>query len=292
MKRMFLLIIPIFIGLTGTLAINAQTNLKGRYIFEGKDEGVSFNYMLTFEGKDAVYYSYEHNGAATLKGSWKDENGVITVDIPNGDLQLMFKFKLEGKDLVVTETLHHSFVDAGAIFRKMDDTPSGAELTPEEIGKRATKLIKSIKSQNDLSAENLEKQIGMKVFFSKKNPKEFGVGGNVAGAPDWTYGFHGIPHTIEGVEKIGRLDFAFNYQLYEPLNPDMTTVCKAFDVDSLSKELQADGFSAPQPHYRVHNRLSGWDFTRGKVSVRVSVKGGWEPDIDKCVDLILISLVR
>ena len=287
------------LGLFCVILINAQTDLKGKYIFEaGKDESSS-NFILTFEREDAIYFSYFYQGAGTIGGNRTLENGIIKAVLTRGDENWTLKLKRKGNDLEIAETLpekgltnipdFRTILPVGTIFKKMKDAPRGKELTPGEAGKRVVKLIKSVKTAEDLSAANLKKQTGMKVFFNAKNQKEFGVGGKVTGAPDWFYNFSSRTSTTDGKEKIISLDFSFNYRLHEPLHPDMTTVCKAFNFDSLSKDLQANGFSAPEPRVGVHDRWNGWSFTRGKVSVLMIVVGGWQPNVDNCIQTVIIS---
>lgn len=301
MKRHILanILVTAVLGLFGIISADAQTGLNGKYIFEaGKEENLA-RFILTFERADAVYYSYFYQGAGTIGGKWQIENGVIKAVLSRGDENWTIKLKRNGDDLEIAETLPEkglaeipdfkNILPAGTIFKKMKDTPSGKELTPAETGKKVLKLIESVKTAADLSAVNLEKQVGMKVSFNEKNTKEFGVGGKITGAPDWFYNFSSATSTTDGKEKITSLNFSFDYQLHEPLHPDMTTVCKAFNFDSFSKYLQADGFSAPEPRIGVHNRQEGWIFNRNKISVLVAVTGGWQPNVDNCVKTVIIS---
>lgn len=292
----------LFAIVIGSTQLFAQTNLNGRYSFRSVEGNDPSSFYLTFERQDAVYYSYFHEGAGTIGGKWTLENGIINVVLTRGDENWTIKLKQKGDDLELAEQLPEKGLSEipdfktvllmGTIFKRMDDKPTGPVLKPEEIGKRVLKLVKSIRTLKDISAKNIKRQTGVSVTFDPKDRNSYGFGGDVIGAPDWIYGFSAYPYPSKDNKTTDTLRFSFNYQLHEPSNPDTTIVCKAIDFNSFSKELQKAGFSAPKPHIVNHGFQSGWTFERGKVSLWVSVKGGFEANVDNCVTGIIISFTK
>jgi len=284
-----ILMIAIFIFISAVSA-NAQTDLKGRYVYAGKEGENTYSFTLKFEGKDAVYYSYEDNGYGTLEGKWSIEKGIITVIIPKDDLTLMFKFRQEGVDLAVIEILPHSLVDAGAVFKKYVSKPSGPDLTAQDFGKRALKLIKSVRRLKDFSPGNIARQTNLKVFFNEENHREYGFGGNVVGAPDWTYGLSAYPYPSKDNKTTDTVRFSFDYQLHEPASPDSSAVC--VDFGAFSKELTKAGFAAPTPIRGELNRILYWQSARDKTSLNISTGGKNKDSKSLCVKMVTVSLTK
>lgn len=298
--KIFKSIIFLLAIVVGSSQLIAQTNLNGRYSCKSDKGSDSPSFSLTFERQDAVYYSYFYQGAGTVGGKWTIENGIINVTLTRGGESWTIKLKQKGVDLEIAENLPEmglsdipdfkSVLPVGTVFKKIVEQPTGPNLTSEDIGKRVLKLLKSVRSLKDISPKNLKRQTGVEVTFHEKKRHEYGFGGNVIGASDWNYGFYAYPYPSKDNKTTDTLRFSFDYQLHEPLNPDSTVICKAFEFNALSKELQQAGFSVPEPQIMNHNRLSGWRSIRGKVSLIVSVIGGWEPNIENCVTGIQISI--
>jgi hypothetical protein len=296
-KTSFLVLI--FFLLFGVSALNAQTNLSGRYIYKANKSNNSASFSLTFEGQNSVYYSYFYNGSGTIGGKWTLEDRIIKIVLTRGESNWKFKLKQKGDNLEIAENLPEmslpdvpdfkTILPIGTVFKKEVNQPTGPDLKPEEIGKRVLKLVKSIRTLEDISPKNIKNQTGVKVTFNRQEPNKYGFGGKVIGDSDWYYGVYAYPYPSENNQTTDTLWFSFDYQLHEPLNPDTAVICKAFDFISLSEELQQAGFSSPKPYFSKSNRISGWTFVRGNVSLLVGVIGGWEPNIDNCVKSIRIS---
>lgn len=298
MKQILNFFAIIFLFLYGASVINAQANLNGRYVFKAGKETDSPSFSLKFERRENVYFSYFYEGAGTVSGKWTLENGIIKVVLSRG-ADWTLRLKQNGNDLKIVESLPQMTLPDvpdfrrillnGTIFKKNTDHPTGPDLTPEEVGGKILKLVKSIKTVEDISPENIKRQTEISVVFHPDRRNEYGFGGNVIGGADWVYGIFAYPYPSKDNKTTDTLRFSFDYQLHEPLHPDTTIISKAFNFDSLSKELQDVGFSAPKPHFGQHNYISGWTFTRGKVEVLVGVKGGFEPNINNSVKSIQIT---
>jgi hypothetical protein len=180
-------------------------------------------------------------------------------------------------------------IAAGTVFKKNLSKPNAPTLSTEEIGKRVLKLTKSINDTKDISPENIERQMQIKVSFNKENSNEYGFGGNVEGAPDWVYSLYAYPS--ENNQKTDTVRFSFDYQLREPMSPDLSPVCTV-NFDSYSKELIDAGFSKSFPVYGAHGRLSGWHFARGETLVNIGLNGGWKPYPRQCVTSLSITIAR
>jgi hypothetical protein len=277
-RKIFTIILLIgILTIFGAVSANAQTDLNGTYVYQGRQGESSFNLMLKFERKDAVYYSFEYKGGGTIGGNWTLENGIIMVVLKRGDANWTFRFKRNGTNLEVAENfpkmemtelpeLKEMIVVAGTIFKKDLSEPNAPTLSIEEIGKRVLKLTKSINDIKDLSPENIERQMQIKVSFNEKNSNEYGFGGNIEDAPDWLYNL--FAYSSENNQKTDTVRFSLDYQLREPINPDLSPVCTV-DFEAYRKELKDAGFSKSAPLYGVHSRLIGWSFARGKTSVSI-----------------------
>jgi len=291
--RKSLLTIFLITGIFGFISLfitNAQTDLKGRYIHAGKDGEISYDFTLNFQSKGVVFYSYAHNGYGTLKGTWSLEKELITVIVPKKDSTLTFKFKREGDNLVITEALPpmEPVIVAGTVFKKQIRQPTGPALTSENISNRILKLIKSIRTSQDISPENIERQMKIKPVFYDKERTKYGFAGDVTGAPDWTYGVSVYLHPIL---KNPYLVFSFDYQVPGVISPEMTSVCSP-DFDAFSKELTKAGFSSPAPVRGEHNRIIYWQSSLNKTSVNISATGEKKEGIRRCINLLEIQISR
>ena len=160
----------------GAVAANAQSDLNGTYIYQGKQGETSFNFMLKFERKDAVYYSFAYKGGGTIGGTWTLENEIIKVVLKRGNWQRTFKFKQQGSDLKVAENLpkmkmtelpelDELEITAETVFKKDLSEPNAPTLSAEEIGRRVLKLAKNVDGITDISPENIERQMQISVSF-------------------------------------------------------------------------------------------------------------------------------
>ena len=284
----------------GAVSANAQTDLNGTYLYQGKQGETSFKLMLKFERKDAVYYSFEYMGGGTIGGNWTLENGIIKVVLKRGNSNWTFGFRRKGADLEAAEDfpqmemtelpeLKELMIAAGTVFKKDLSEPNAPTLSIEEINKRVLKLVKSINDLEDISPENIECQMQIKVSFNEENRNAYGFGGNIENAPDWSYNLFGYPSANN--QKTDTVRFSFDYQLREPASPDLSLVC-TIDFEAYRKELIDAGFSKSFPIYGVHSRLTGWHFSRGKTFVTVGLNGGWKPYPRQCVKSLSITVAR
>lgn len=290
----------IILLLFGVSILNAQTNLNGRYSFKSDKGSDPPSFYLTFERQDSVYYSYFYEGGGTIGGKWTLEEGSIKVVLKRGDDNWTIKLKQKGDDLEISERLPETglpdipdfktILPVGTVFKRIIEQLTGPALTPEVLGKKVLKLVKSIRTLNDISPNNLKRQTGINVSFNAEDRNRYGFGGNVTDASDWSYGF--LAYSLNEKDRTNRIRFDFNYQLHEPLKPDTTVVCKALEFNSVSEELQQAGFSAPNPSFSNHGYVGNWTMERGKVFLRISVEGGFYPKVNNCVMGIDISITK
>lgn len=162
------------------------------------------------------------------------------------------------------------------------DTPS---LTAKEISQRVIKLIKSIKTIKDLSPENIERVMKIKVNFRQENRNRYGFAGSVADS-SWLYSLQAYPYPLGKNEETDTLSFSF---WNKTENAEMKPVC-AVDFDFYSKELKKAGFSAEQ-YYGEHGRLLWWNFSRaGNVSAQISFNGESPENAGhKCVTMVILN---
>lgn len=159
---------------------------------------------------------------------------------------------------------------------------SAPKLTAEDVGQRVLKLIDSIHSADDIAPANLEKAMGMKVEFNEENPNLYGFGDDLTDT--WSYNLL----TISGSDKNKPTELIFSFNDRTGSASDMTAVC-AMGFDDYARALVAAGFKASD-HVGEHGLVVSTDFTRGSVTVRVSVDRESEANPERgCVSLMTIS---
>jgi hypothetical protein len=300
-KRSFAVFILMLIVFCA-VSVNAQNRLNGTYVYRGKQGKEPYSLRLKFEREDAVYCSFEYKGAGTISGNWKLENGVINVVLTRGSGNWTFKFRRKDSDLKVAETfpkndleditqLKELDIPAGIVFKKDTSKPPGPNLTAEDFSRRVLKMVKSIYSLKDLSPENIKRRMQIKLYFDKKEPNRYGGGGSVIGAENWFYGVDAYPYRSKDNKTTDTIRFSFDYDLHEPVHPDLAPVC-AVEFDAFSAELKSAGFSAPEPVYGVHGIISYWNSSRGKTSVYISAGREKADGTRQCVEMLTVSILK
>lgn len=173
------------------------------------------------------------------------------------------------------------------------DDSNAPALKAEEISSRVIALIKTIKTKEDISPENIERAMQIKVQFNKQDRQNYGFGGLVAGAANWAYNLSAYPYPSKANKETDTLHFTFDNRTddEESGQNDYAPVC-AVDFDSYSKELQNAGFTSA-PYYGEHGRMLWWNFSRGAVSVQISANG--ENDTrpkHQCVRMLTVSVIN
>jgi hypothetical protein len=155
-------------------------------------------------------------------------------------------------------------------------------ISAEDISKRVLKLVASVTNAEDISPENIERITGLKIDVSQSNPNEYGTGGKITDT--WFYNLGALSNNKGS--KPDRVMFSFDDQTNN--YADMTPVC-SLDFNAYSKQLTEDGYAA-KPVHGEHDRISYWDFSRGKVSVQVYVRGESDEKVDHdCVSKLIIN---
>ena len=162
-------------------------------------------------------------------------------------------------------------------------TPAAPRMTAEEISHRMLDLIANLKTADDISAKNLEIATGLKVYVDSKNPNEYAAGAKITDT--WSVRIMVTAGVKEG--EPSNLIFSFDDQTHS--SASMTPICQV-DFDAYSKRLTELGFQA-KPYYGEHNRLIYWYFTRGKVSLQISIRGENRDKVNHdCVSMIVIDI--
>lgn len=294
----FILMLIVFCA----VSVDAQNELNGTYVYHGKQGKGTYSLRFKFEREDAVYFSFEYKGAGTISGNWKLENDVINIFLTRGSRNWTLKFKRKGIDLEVAGTfpktdleditqLKELNIPAGIVFKKNTSKPPGPNLTAGDFSRRVLKMVKSIYSLKDLSAENIKRRMQIKLYFDEKEPNRYAGGGSVIGAENWFYGVDVYPYPSKDNRTTDTIRFSFNYDLHEPVHPDLIPVC-AVEFDAFSAELKSAGFSAPEPVYGVHGIVSYWSSLRGKTSVYISADREKAGSTRQCVEMLTVSILK
>ena len=263
------------VNVFGQVEQTPQIEPNDLYFYKGKDGGSFFNFMFRFQSEGVVLYSYEYNGASTLKGNWTLENDVLTVILPKGNAPITVKFKLKDDALEIIDAQDlHPMISAGTLFRKYLNNPPGKDLSAREFAGLILKFVKNISSVNDLSAENIEREMGEKVWFSEEDRSNYGFWGNIRNS-SWRYGVNVYVHPTGGTETTDTLRFSID----DPTeNADMSSAC--VELESFRKDLKSNGFSYSTA-FGVHNIF---------VHVYVRGNGGnYEAIKQNCIERVLVG---
>jgi hypothetical protein len=284
----------IFIFIVGTISnifgqekpANVPSEIQGTYFFKGKDGEKPFNFSFKFKSENAVFYSYEYKGAATIAGSWSVEKDVVTVNLPKDNAAMIFKFKTKGGDLEIVEKPQNvPMIIVGTVFKKYVNTPSAPTFSAKEISDKLLKFAKSIKTVKDVSPENIERQIGIKVQFNEENRTNYGFWGKITNS-SWNYGLIAYPYPSANNMTTDTVRFSFDN---ETEHADIKTAC--VEIESVRKDLSKAGFSCINA-YGSHSFLRGLIFSRDNLFIDVSVKGSfsdYESIKNNCVEMVIIS---
>ena len=176
------------------------------------------------------------------------------------------------------------------IAAQNDDT-NAPTLTAEEISKRMIELIKTIKTKADISPENIERVMKIKVEYGEENRQSYGFGGLIEGNLRWTYNLSAYSYPGNARKAADTVNFSFN-PLMDDENSgrdDYAPVC-TIDFDAYSKELKDAEFSFA-PYYGEHGRLLWWNFSRGAVSVQITAYGENTKRVNhQCVGLLTVNV--
>lgn len=150
---------------------------------------------------------------------------------------------------------------------------------PKAVGENLLKLISSLRSAADLTAERVERETGWTM-----QPSDSGGGYRTGAAltPDWGYSLS--LSTTAGTDT-RQLRFEFNRK-----NADAaaTAVCDP-DLERYAQALQALGYQR-SPIGAEHDRILGWSFQRQDLWVRIYTRAESEEALDhECVSLITVE---
>lgn len=181
---------------------------------------------------------------------------------------------------------------AGMIFpTAAQDNSNASTLKAEEISRRMIELIKSIKTDQDISPENIERMMKAKIIFDKENRQNYGFGGKIEGFRKWAYNLSVYSNPNDENKTSSALNFSFNYLNDDEKSErdDYAPVCKV-DFDAYGKALKDAGFSSA-PYYGEHGRLLWWNFARGAVSVQIIAYGENDQRPNRqCVSMLTVSV--
>ncbi|MGO1070353.1 hypothetical protein [Lysobacter sp. CA199] len=166
-------------------------------------------------------------------------------------------------------------------------TPAAANdtLDVHELNERVLTWILSVRSAQDLTAQNIAKHTGLKFWFNPDDSDDFAATGKLV-AP-WTY-------TVKSMVSPTRTESApypirFEMGVSGDKNADMTPVCVG--LDQYRQALTAAGYeSSPLP---PHSGVEYWYFNRDKVGIRVHLRGKKKRyDEQLCVFKVVIGAAQ
>lgn len=140
-------------------------------------------------------------------------------------------------------------------------------LSAEEIGKRFLKLLKGLKSRDDLSLERVQEVTGValkRVSYPKENLESYFYSQPLEGG--WSYSLDFIPESAS--LKMG-VSLSFEHE--KDAFSEMSAVC-ALDFDHYDKALKEMGFVVSPAHGEI-GQLQSWRYTK-------FAEGGTGGDID------------
>lgn len=165
---------------------------------------------------------------------------------------------------------------------KLEQTMT-TSLTAEDIGHRVLTLIEGLHDAPDISPASIEEVFGMPLVFNANNANDYGYDGTLTAA--WKYSFGSIADSRG--DKPTQWSLSFDNQTHD--GADMAPIC-TLDFDDYAKSLTDSGFKA-SPYYGEHGRLISWDFARGRVAVKINIRG--ESDAKpthNCVSILTIEI--
>jgi hypothetical protein len=171
------------------------------------------------------------------------------------------------------------------------DDSNASTLKSEEISKRMIELIKAIKTREDVSPENIERTMKIRVQFDEKNRQNYGLSGLVKEATKWAYNLSVYSYPGDENKTNAALNFSFNYLNDDERSgrDDYAPICTV-DFDSYRKELKDAGFTSA-PYYGEHGRLLWWNFLRGAVSVQITAYGENAKRVKhECVSMLTVNV--
>lgn len=134
----------------------------------------------------------------------------------------------------------------------------------DDISARILKLIENAHGADDLAPDSVERTTGIHVEYDPKDSRIYGFGAHMD--QDWCYNLMSLPDDEDSQSR--RLIFSFDDQTGHSLPPPVGEL----DYDAYARALGASGYAGS---LRIGPRgaFDGFNFTRGKVSVNVHVRG-------------------
>lgn len=148
-------------------------------------------------------------------------------------------------------------------------TPSPT-LSAEDIGRRVIKLVQNLRTVDDISPVQLERQMGIKVQIRKEDPYRYGFGGPIEGS--WVYDMEAAP--VKPGETARRLEFSIGDRSPEG-KADLTPVC-TLSFNDYRDAFVAAGYSVKRIVIGRNN--DPWRFTRDGVTVTAWMQRYADPE--------------
>lgn len=155
-------------------------------------------------------------------------------------------------------------------------------MSAEDIGRRVIKLVQNLRTVDDISAANLERQMGIKVVYNDDDPNRYGFGGPIVG--DWRYRLFTVPD--KKGEPPRRLDFSIRNN---DGKADLAPVC-TLTFNDYRAALEAAGYSVQRLYGGRNN--DPWMFTRGNVVASLYMLHFQDPEkVTACVGTATIRFL-
>jgi len=189
--------------------------------------------------------------------------------------------------LALSACSHASSPRSSTNAPKEDPMTAATGTTPlsgDEVSRRMLKLIGSLASNADLTAEHLEKHTGLAMRQADSGDGSFGAGAQIH--PDWSYNLYVTRPAGSQKNKL-IFDFARTGNERAPMTP----IC-GLDFDAYAKELKGMGFQ-DSASYGEHGRVDHWNFQRPTLTLQVFIEGESNDSPEKighrCVKTITIE---
>lgn len=283
-------IVALIVGISINAFGQSNSDLKIEpdeiYFYKGKKAAKPFNFMFRFQSEGAVLYSYEYQGAATIRGSWTIEKNVLTIVLPVNDSPVTVKFKKKGDDLKIIETQFlNRLISVGKVFRKYADSPAGPDLTAKDFAGRIINFAKNIRTVRDVAPENIEREMSVKVVYNEEDRSRYGFWGKIANT-SWRYGLIAYPYPSAGNKTTDTVRFSFDNP-----NENVEFGAACVELETFQTELKSAGFSSFNA-VGSHNVTRGLVFSRDNLYVHVYVQGSgfsYEEIKNNCVQMVIVG---
>ncbi|MGO1072337.1 hypothetical protein [Lysobacter sp. CA199] len=164
-------------------------------------------------------------------------------------------------------------------------TPAAANdtLDVHQLNERVLAWVLSVRSDQDLTAQNIAKHTGLKFWFNPGNPNDFSASGKLVGP--WVY-------ALGSLETLPRSPpYPVSFEMWVPGNKDADRTEVCVGLDQYRQALTAAGYSASQHPPRAG--VEYWYFKKDKARVGIYLRGKTKRyDEQLCVFKVIVGAAQ